>query len=81
MLQTGLIVASIAAGGIVVFALDRYIRSHKRTPVNYLVFFAMVGASYYFGLEGLLGAVVLAVAINGVHALAARKQSAAKTIP
>ena len=81
MLQTWLLVASIAAGGVVIFALDYYIRRHERTPVSYLVFFAMVGVSYYFGLEGLLGAVALGVVINGVHAFAARKLSAAKTVP
>ena len=80
MLQTWLLAVSIVTGGIVIFAFDRYIRRHGRTPVSYLVFFTMVGAGYYFGLEGLLGGVAVGATINGVHAFAARKQSTVEDI-
>ena len=76
MLQTWLLAASIAAGGVVVFALDREVRRRGRTPVSYLVFFAMVGAAYYVGLEGLVVAVAIGTLINGAHAVAARNRSA-----
>lgn len=79
MLRTWLLTVSIVAGGIAVFALDRDIRRHGRTPLSYFVFFAMVGAAYYFGLKGLFSAVALGVVLNGVHAFTARKQSADNT--
>jgi len=80
MLQTWLLAVSIVTGGVVIFAFDRSIRRHGRTPVSYLVFFAMVGAAYYLGLEGLLGAVAVGAIVNGVHAFAARKQRTADTV-
>lgn len=72
MLQTWLLAAFIVVGGVIVFALDRSIRRHDGTPVSYLFIFVMIGGAYYFELEGLLGAVVLGVVINGVHAFAVR---------
>jgi hypothetical protein len=81
MLQTWLLAVSIIAGGIVIFALDWYIRTFERTPISHLIFFVMVGGAYYAGAEGLVGAVALGVVINGVHAFVARKQSVVSTVP
>jgi len=81
MLQTWILAAFIAAGGVVIFVLDRDIYRHQGSPVSYLFIFAMVGAAYYFGLEGLLGAVVLGIITNGIHAFATRQQSTAETAP
>lgn len=81
MLQTWLLAASIAAGGVLIFALDCYIRRHGRTPINHFVFFAMVGGAYYFGLEGLGGAVAIGMLLNGAHVVAVRNRGAATTVP
>jgi len=81
MLQTWLLAVSIVAGGVIIFALDWYIRRFERTPISHLVFFLMVGGAYYAEVEGLVGAVVLGVVINGVHAFVARKQSVVSTVP
>ena len=80
MLQTWLLAVSIIAGGIVIFALDWYIRRFERTPISHLIFFVMVGGAYYAGVEGLVGAVALGVVINGVHAFVARKRSVVSTV-
>jgi hypothetical protein len=80
MLQTWLLAASIVTGGVVIFALDWYIRRFERSPISHLIFFIMVGGAYYAEAEGLLGAIILGVVINGVHAFVARKQSVVGTV-
>jgi hypothetical protein len=81
MFQTWLLAASVVAGGVVIFGLDRYINRHDGSPVSYLFIFPIMGGAYYFGSKGLLGAAALGVVINGVHAFVVRKQSDDNTVP